>query len=93
MYELELIVIHIINRDMQEQELLIPIRLIQNSTIMNDKKTVHHHPGYTLRTKLPVFISVFPIYFKKITYLCHALSAHRRDETGGKCFLFPLWSK
>ena len=75
------------------QELFIPIRLIQNSTIMNDKKNSSSPSDYTLRTKLPVFISVFPIYFKKITYLCHALSAHRRDETGGKCFLFPLWSK
>jgi len=42
------------------------------------------------------FLYLFP-YFrhssKKNIYLCHALSAHRRDETGGKCFLFPLWSK
>ncbi len=33
MYKLELIVIHIINRDMQE--LFIPIRLIPNHTGMN----------------------------------------------------------
>ncbi|CAG9901145.1 FIG00415333: hypothetical protein [Bacteroides ovatus] len=39
-------------------------------------------------TKLPVFISVFPLCFKKNTYLCHALSTHQRDEIGGKRFYF-----
>ena len=35
----------------------------------------------SFNTKLPVFISVFPLCFEKKAYLCHTLSAHRRDET------------
>ncbi|KAA3975204.1 hypothetical protein F3F43_03515, partial [Bacteroides ovatus] len=44
-------------------------------------------------TELPIFISIFLLPFKKNIYLCHTLSAHQRDETGRKRFLFPIWSK
>ena len=42
----------------------------------------------SFNTKLPVFISVFPLCFEKKAYLCHTLSVHQRDETGKKRFLF-----
>ncbi|ASM65393.1 hypothetical protein DW080_15465 [Bacteroides caccae] len=32
-------------------------------------------------TEFLVFISIFLLYFKINIYLCHTLSAHRRDET------------
>ena len=42
------------------------------------------------------FQYLFP-YFdcvsKKNIYLCRTLSAHQRDGTGRKRFLFPIWSK
>ena len=52
-----------------------------------------------VNTKLLVFISI-PIFLlciilalKKYIYLCRTLSAHQRDETGGKRFFISLWSK
>ena len=40
----------------------------------------------SFNTKLPVFISVFPLCFEKKAYLCHTLSVHQRDEIGKKRF-------
>ncbi|MEO5157074.1 hypothetical protein ABH158_05735, partial [Bacteroides ovatus] len=34
----------------------------------------------SFNTKLPVFISVFPLCFEKKAYLCHTLSVHQRGE-------------
>ena len=43
-----------------------------------------------IRDRLPVFISIFRLRFKKNIYLCRTLSAHQRDGTGRKRFLFPI---
>ena len=54
------------------QELFIPIRLIQNSTIMNDKKTVHHRPAIHFAQN---FQYLFP-YFQYISKKSHIFVMH-----------------
>ena len=45
-------------------------------------------------TELPsIYFHISTAFQKKNIYLCRTLSAHQRDGTGRKRFLFPIWSK